>query len=111
MENLIVVLVVVAVSGVVLRYLLPVVASVFNINFNLMKTHIEIVALDGKKFITHKNMIVSVSIGKTPDWVHEKYDYIGDDIAIIVVDAKDDEGKNQSMMVKNSYGQLKKLLT
>lgn len=111
MENLIVVLVVVVISGVILSYWLPVAAFVFNTNFNLMKTHIEIVALDGRKFITHKNMIVSVSIGKVPDWVREKYDYVGDDIAIIVVDAKDDEGKNQSMMVKNSYFQLKKLLT
>lgn len=75
-----------------------------------MPTHIEIVSLDNKRFLFRKDMIISVTIGSTPKWVLEKYDYVGKEIAIINIDEKDDDGNLQAMMVKNSFHNLKKAL-
>lgn len=74
------------------------------------KTHIKLTTLEGKSFLLLKSHILSVGNVDTPKQIIEKYGFDRIFITFLTMDAQDDEGKNHTLFVVESFDYVTKKL-
>lgn len=75
------------------------------------KTHIKLTTLEGKSFLLLKSHILSVGNVDTPQNILEKFSYDRPQLTFLTMDAKDDDGKNHTLFVVESFDYVTKKLS